>query len=85
VAAINWADRGDGNPSLAEARARTDKALMGVIDQARLHKMSADDVASQAKDAMSSVASGLLVTAGCAIPPDTPKANREALARAVRS
>ena len=33
VAAVNWADRGEGNPALAEVRQRTQKAVMGGVDQ----------------------------------------------------
>jgi len=81
VAAFNWADRGEGNPSLGEVKARTPKAVMGGIDQTRLHAMSAEEVRTQALDALS-VGSGLLLTAGCAIRPDTPAANRAAVVAA---
>jgi len=83
VAAFNWADRGEGNPSLSDVKARTSKAVMGGIDQARLHAMSADEVRAQALDALS-VGRGMFLTAGCAIRPDTPAANRAAVAAAAR-
>jgi len=83
VAAFNWADRGEGNPSLRDVKARTPKAVMGGIDQARLHAMSTDEVRGQALDALS-VGCGLFLTAGCAIRPDTPAANRAAVAAAAR-
>jgi len=83
VAAFNWADRGEGNPSLLEVKARTPKAVMGGIDQARLHAMSVDEVRAQALDALA-VGSGVFLTAGCAIRPDTPGANRAAVAAAAR-
>jgi uroporphyrinogen decarboxylase len=84
VAALNWADRGAGNPSLAEVREKTSKAVMGGIDHARIHRLHPDEVAAQAREAMESVESGLFVTGGCAIPPQTPAENRRALVDAVR-
>ena len=84
VAAFNWADRGEGNASLAEAADRTSKAVMGGIDHARLHQMSPDDVRAQADEAAAAAAGHVFVTGGCAIPPQTPAANRQALADAVR-
>ena len=83
VAAFNWADRGEGNPSLGDVKARTPRAVMGGIDQARLHTMPADDVRAQALDALS-IGRGLFLTAGCAIKPETPAANRAAVAAAAR-
>jgi uroporphyrinogen decarboxylase len=84
VAAFNWADRGAGNPSLRDTRARTSKAIMGGIDNARLHAMSPDEVHEQGRDALS-VGRGVFLTAGCAIRPDTPAANRAAVAEAARA
>jgi uroporphyrinogen decarboxylase len=84
VAAFNWADRGEGNPSLRDIRAQTSKAIMGGIDNAHLHAMSPDEVRAQGRDALS-VGRGLFLTAGCAIRPDTPAANRTAVAEAVRA
>ena len=83
VTAFNWADRGAGNPSLRDVKARTPKAVMGGIDQARLHAMSTDEVRAQALDALA-VGRGLFLTAGCAIRPDTPAANRAAVVAAAR-
>jgi uroporphyrinogen decarboxylase len=83
VAAFNWADRGEGNPTLEDVKRRTRKAVMGGVDQARLHAMSPDEVRAQALDALA-VGSGLILTAGCAIRPDTPAANRAAVAAAAR-
>jgi uroporphyrinogen decarboxylase len=83
VAAFNWADHGEGNPSLSEVRGRTQRAVMGGVDQTQIHKMSADEVREQVRDAMSH-GDRIFVTAGCAIPPDTPSENREAIAQAAR-
>jgi len=83
VAAFNWDDHGDGNPSLRDVKKRTPKAVMGGIDQAHLHAMSREEVHAQALDALS-VGRGLFLAAGCAIRPDTPAANRAAVAAAAR-
>lgn len=83
VAALNWADRGDGNASLREARARTQKALLGGIDHARLHRMPPAEVTAQAIDALQ-VGPGLLLAGGCGIRLDTPSANRAAVTAAAR-
>ena len=82
VAAVNWADRGQGNPGLAEVAQRTDKAVMGGVDQTRLAEMSADEVAAQARDALTAGAERLMLTAGCSIPPATPDTSRAAVAAA---
>ncbi|TAK60547.1 MAG: hypothetical protein EPO22_09180 [Dehalococcoidia bacterium] len=84
VAAFNWADRGNGNPSLRDVRARTSKAIMGGVDNARLHAMSPDEVREQGRDALSA-GRGVFLTAGCAIRPDTPAANRAAVAEAAHA
>jgi uroporphyrinogen decarboxylase len=84
VAAFNWADHGEGNPGLRDARGRTKKALMGGIDQTRLHTMSPDEVTAQAREALG-VGPGFFLTAGCAIRPETPAANRAAVAAAARA
>jgi uroporphyrinogen decarboxylase len=83
VAAFNWADRAEGNRSLADVHGKTKAAVMGGVDHAHIHTMEADDVARQAREAMAA-SDRLFVTAGCAIPPQTPAENRRALVRAVR-
>jgi uroporphyrinogen decarboxylase len=85
VAAFNWADQGDGNPSLGDVKARTARAVMGGIDQTRLHEMSPEEVTAQARQAVASVPSSLFLTAGCAIRPETPAATRKALAASAQS
>jgi uroporphyrinogen-III decarboxylase len=83
VAAFNWADRGEGNPTLGDVRALTSRGLLGGIDHVRLDAMAPDEVAAQAREALA-VGTGVVLTAGCAIPPDTPAANRAAVASAPR-
>ena len=84
VAAFNWADHGEGNPSLAAIRAKTEKAVMGGLDQARLHAMTADEVVAQGRQAVAGGTTRVLLTAGCAINPETPAANRAAVMAAAR-
>ena len=84
VAAFNWADHGEGNPSLAAIRAKTEKAVMGGLDQARLHEMTADEVVAEGREALAGGTKRVLLTAGCAINPETPAANRAAVMAAAR-
>lgn len=84
VSAINWADQGAGNPSLAEVRARTDKAVMGGLDQAGLAEAAPADVAAAARKALGVGPTRLFVTPGCSIPPATPDPTRAAVAAAIR-
>ncbi len=83
VAAFNWADHGEGNPGLADVRARTQRAVMGGIDQVSLHEMAPDEVEKQASEAVASCPGGLFVTGGCAIRPETPAENRKAVTAGV--
>lgn len=85
VAAFNWADRGRGNPSLAAIKSRTDKAVMGGVDHARLHEMTPDEAESQAREALSAGRERLFVTAGCAIKPQTPPQVRQGVASGART
>ncbi len=84
VAAFNWADHGPGNLSLAEAKERTKKAVMGGVDQARLHLMNPREALQQAREALAVGADRLFLTGGCAIRPETPAENRRALVEAAR-
>jgi uroporphyrinogen decarboxylase len=84
VAAFNWADHGEGNPPLDDVRGRTKRAVMGGVDQTQIAKMSAEDVNAQAREAMAKNDTRVFITAGCAIPPETPAKNRRAVAEAAR-
>ncbi len=84
VAAFNWADQGQGNPSLAEVLAKTEKAVIGGVEHTRLHEVSADVAAAQARAAAAVGPSRVMVGPGCSIPPGTPVATAAAVARAVR-
>lgn len=80
VRAFNWADHGEGNPSLAEIKARTPAAVMGGLDHAHLHEMAPEEATAQANDAIAAVPAGLFLTGGCAIRPETPPAVLAAIA-----
>ena len=83
VAALNWANRGAGNPSLRDVLSTTQRAVMGGIDEHRIASANPEDVEREAKAAIAETGGRrLLLTGGCAIPPSTPLANRRALMRA---
>jgi len=84
VTALNWADRGDGNPSLAEVRSQTKLTLMGGIDHSHLHRATEDEVRAQAEEALGLGPAGLILAGGCGIPPATPGAIKDAVVAAAR-
>ncbi len=84
VSVVNWADHGEGNPSLSEVMARTTRAVMGGVDHTLLASMSSQDAGAQAAAALAAGPQRLLITAGCSIPPRTPAESREAVAAAAR-
>jgi uroporphyrinogen decarboxylase len=67
VHALSWADR-EGGPSLAEARRRTDRALMGGIGQAGFAYSSAAAVRAEVRAAVAMAGrERLFLAPGCAI------------------
>ena len=82
VEACNW-DHTLGNPSLAEARALTDKCLIGGMDKmGALWKGSPQDVATEARSAVAAAGrGGLILAPGCGVPTSCPDANLLALRR----
>jgi uroporphyrinogen decarboxylase len=86
VHAISWAATWPGNPTLAEGKTRTSKAVMGgITEKTTLLNGSAQQVADEAHAALELTGGQrFLLAPGCSIPPATPKANLEAVARAVR-
>jgi uroporphyrinogen decarboxylase len=92
VQAFQWASRSPTNPSLSEIASRTDKALIGGVDQKQtIIKGSAADVAAQARDAVDGVGGRrFLLAPECSIDPpspagQTPEANLRAMVEAVRA
>jgi uroporphyrinogen decarboxylase len=86
VHAISWSATLPGNPTLAEGKARTDKAVMGgVSEKTTLVDGTPEQVAAEVRDAISqTVGRRVLVGPGCSIPPSTPRENLAAATSAAR-
>jgi uroporphyrinogen decarboxylase len=87
VSAISWASTLPGNPTLAEGKARTAKAVMGgVTEKTTLVDGTPEHVAEEVRAAIEQTGGErVLVAPGCSIAPRTPAANLAAAARAARS
>jgi len=84
AAAFHWDVHGEGNPSLAEVAALTDRVLMGGVSQAPESLADPGRVAAQARDALAQTkGSRFLLAPGCSIEPHTPEAGLRALREAV--
>lgn len=82
---LNWHDRLSG-PSLKEGHEIVGKAVGGGINQERILVDSPEEVAADAREAITSMAGRhLLVTPGCVIRYATPEDRIRAVADAVRS
>jgi uroporphyrinogen decarboxylase len=86
VHAINWGDR-EGGPSLREARRQTPLPLVGGIDHARFHDLSAADLRAQIRAAVAEAGRArLLLSPGCSVAtyafPELIRVARDAAARA---
>jgi len=86
VAAVNWAVHAPQNRSLAEVQSKTDKAVVGGVDERHaLLQGSPDDVRAQVREALRATGGRrFLLAAGCAISPQTPPENIRAAVAAVR-
>jgi uroporphyrinogen decarboxylase len=81
--AISWEDRLAG-PSIAEARRRTSRCLMGGIDHYAARTSPAEEVLRQARDALQQAGGrGFILAPGCTFFNDTPVENLKALRAAV--
>jgi uroporphyrinogen decarboxylase len=81
--AISWEDRLAG-PSIAEARMRTGRCLMGGIDHYAARTCPPEQVLSQARDALTQAGGrGFILAPGCTFFNDTPVENLRALKAAV--
>jgi len=87
VAAVNWAVHDEGNPSFADIMKKTDKAVMGGLDQhGALLNGVVDVVRGQAGDARRETGDRrFLLAPGCSISPETPPENVHAAVEAARS
>jgi uroporphyrinogen decarboxylase len=86
VAAISWAATLPGNPTLAEGKALTTRAVMGgVSEKTTLPNGLPEQVADEVRQAIGETGGRrVLVAPGCSIPPNTPPANLAAAAAAAR-
>ena len=86
VEAISWAATLPGNPTLAEGKERTTKAVMGgVSEKTTLLDGTPEQVAAEVRAALAETEGRrVLLAPGCSIPPATPAANLRAAAEAER-
>jgi uroporphyrinogen decarboxylase len=87
VHAVNWAAHAVGNPTLAEAQARLDKAVMGGIEEAaEFSKADPSTIQAGAAAAIRAAGKGkFLLAPGCAVDPDVPASHLTALRKAADS
>ena len=86
VAAISWSSL-TGGPSLSEARAITDKCLMGGWHErdpllGDLENDTTAHWAAAAQDAVAAAGAGLILTPGCSVPNGTAQSVLQAMRRA---
>ena len=86
VAAVNWAVHQPGNASLQETLSKSDKAVLGGVEERRtLLTGSPDEVQAQVRDALHQTGGRrLLLAPGCSISPQTPPRNLHAAVEAAR-
>src|SRR6266704_2763775 len=79
--AVSWSVQDSGNPSLAQGRELSGRAVMGGVDRfGALEIGSPTLVATQVRDAVAATGGrGLLVAPGCSVPPEAPIDNLVAL------
>ena len=85
VHAINWSTEQVGNPSLRDGRMRSGKAVMGGLGEERTLKKGTP---GKVQDEIGLVleqtgGQGLLLAPGCAVAPETPTKNLDAIRRAL--
>ena len=84
VQAVSYSIHNRGNPSLAEARKLTGKAVMGGLEQRKvLVGGPSVTIERQVRAAISSMGGrGLLIAPGCSVPPRAPEANLRLMMKA---
>jgi len=84
VHAVSWHDR-ETQPSLAEARQRTDLAFCAGLDVKLLRKGPAQAIADQVRDAVAQTGGrGLVLAPACVISPETPELHLRTAAKEAR-
>jgi len=82
---LSWEDRVAG-PSLAEARRRTPRCLMGGIDHLAAPGVEPEEIVRQGLDAIRQAGpGGFILAPGCTFPPETPAQRLRALRRPVEA
>ncbi|MCH8995098.1 MAG: hypothetical protein IH959_09070 [Chloroflexi bacterium] len=86
AAVVNWAVHAPGNPSLAQVQAKTEKAVMGGVDERHtLLDGPPDAVREQVREARRATGGrGFLLAAGCSVSPQTPAEHLRAAVEAAR-
>lgn len=84
VDVLHWDTRGDGNLSLADARARTSATLAGGISNATLLSGDPAGLRNEVAEARQHAGTGLLLAGSCSISPQTPASAIEAVLAAAR-
>lgn len=87
VHVFNWASTLEGNPSLAEVQALTEKAVMGGLsEQTALRTGTPADVVAEVREALRETGGRrFLLAPGCSISPQTPHSNLMAAVEAARA
>ena len=71
---ISVSDRLPGNPSLRELRSRTDKCIMGGIDETKFQERTLPAIAAECDDALAQAGRERFILApGCTLPSFTPR------------
>ena len=85
VQAVSWAVQDPGNPTLAEGRRISGKAVMGGLGQrTTLYRGTPEEVTREAREALKETGgTGLLLAPGCSVPPGARQANLVAMMKAV--
>ncbi len=85
VQAISWDANAEGNPDLAEGKKRSGKAVMGGISESTTLKNSSPNQVQEEVAKALELTGGrhFFLAPGCAIPPETPARNIDAIRRAL--
>jgi uroporphyrinogen decarboxylase len=86
IAAFHWATHQQGNPSLSEIAAKTERAVMGGVSQEETMTSGPSQGVSREAHAAIEETNGqrFFLAPGCSIDPTTPEANLRALVKAAR-
>jgi uroporphyrinogen decarboxylase len=85
VQAVSWSIHDPGNPTLAEGRKLSGKAVMGGLGQrTTLYRGTPAEVTQEAREALTDTGGrGLLLAPGCSVPPGARAENLAAMMKAV--